>query len=193
MFRIVFVCTGNRCRSPLAEARLRALAQGLPIEVDSVGLLDVGPAPALPEMLEVARSSGLDLSPHRARALANVDLSNADLVIGLERSHVAAAVVEGNVAYEKAFTLKEVVRLLEQIEPGDEADDEQRARAAVARAHERRAGDASFIPGEDIEDPFGGPRLGYVDMAQEVSELCRRLLAHLMGSRGRVSGQPSTR
>jgi low molecular weight protein-tyrosine phosphatase len=182
MFQILFVCTGNRCRSPLAEVQLRQLARGLPIEVGSVGLLDLGPAPALPEMIEVARTSGLDLSAHRARGLSSIDLAGADLVIGLERTHVATAVVEGNAPYDKVFSFREIVRLLEVIEPPDSDDVVERARAAVARAHEARGTDPSFVPGEDIQDPFGGPREGYFTMARTVGDLSRRLLAGLVGA-----------
>jgi protein-tyrosine phosphatase len=192
VFRILFVCTGNRCRSPLAEVHLRRLTQGLPIDVASVGLLDLGSVPVPQEMLEVAQSSGLDLSSHRSRALASVDVSRVDLVIGLERSHVATAVVEGNVPYDRAFSLKEIVRLLAEVEVPEAADEEERARLAVARAHELRARGPSFVPGEDVADPFGGPRRGYYEMADELAALCRSLVAGLLGN-GRVSPQAPTR
>jgi protein-tyrosine phosphatase len=193
MLRIVVVCTGNRARSPLAEVHLRQLARGLPVEVSSVGLLDLGPVPALPEMVEVARAAGLDLSHPRARVLSGVDLSQTDLVIGLERNHVAAAVVEGNVPFERTFTLRELVRLLAEIEPPDEADTVARARTAIARAHELRQAHPSFVPGEDIEDPFGGPRQGYYDMARAVGDLCRGLMEGLVGPRALAARQPSSR
>ena len=192
MFRVLFVCTGNRCRSPIAQEQLRRLTLGLPVEVGSVGLLDLGAAPALPEVLEVARSVGLDLTGHRARHLKSVDLSATDLVIGLERSHVAAAVVEADVPYDKAFTLKEIVRLLDDLEPTTPGEPEELpdyAREVVRRAHERRQLDPAFVPGEDIEDPFGGPRAAYVDMTQEVAALCRALVAGLFGSRALAEGR----
>lgn len=182
MFEILFLCTGNRCRSPVAESQLRQLTRGLPVEVGSVGLLDLGAAPALPEVIEVARDLGLDLSSHRARPFSSVPLSRADLVVGLERSHVAAAVVEANVAYDKVFTFREIVRLLETIEPPTDDDPVARARVAVARAHAERGPDPQFVPGEDIEDPFGGPRAAYVRMAQDVATLSKSLLTGLFGS-----------
>jgi protein-tyrosine phosphatase len=190
MFEILFVCTGNRCRSPIAEEQLRRLASGLPVKVGSVGLLDLGPAPALPEVLEVGRSIGLDLSKHRARHLMGVELAGADLVVGLERSHVAAAVVEASVPYEKVFTFQEIVRLLKDIDLPPVADPVERARMAVKLAHERRSAGPSFMPGEDIEDPFGGPRSAYVEMATRVSKLCRELLSGLFGT---VASVPDAR
>ena len=182
MFEILFVCTGNRCRSPVAEQQLRQLARSLPVQVGSVGLLDLGAAPALPEVLEVGRSVGLDLSGHRSRHLGSVDLASVDLLVGLERSHVAAAVVEAGAPYEKSFTLKEIVRLLQKVpEPPRVGDPVERARALVRAAHDLRAASPGFVPGEDIEDPFGGSRAAYVEMAHTVAELCRSLIALLFG------------
>jgi protein-tyrosine-phosphatase len=180
VFRVLFLCTGNRCRSPVAEGFVRQLAGGLPLEVSSAGLLDLGPAPALPEVLRAARAVGLDVSDHRARPLATVDLDDIDLVVGLERSHVAAAVVEKGAPFAEVFTFAEIVRLLERVGPGDERDPVAHARHAVSRAHEARQGE-DFVPGEDISDPFGGPERGYVTMATQVRELSERLLVGLFG------------
>lgn len=155
------------------------------MNVGSVGLLDLGPAPALPEVLEVGRGVGLDLSSHRARHLGSVDLSEVDLLVGLERSHVAAAVVEANVPYERSFTLKELARLLAEVEPPhDVPDPVERARAMVRAAHEARRRGPAFIPGEDIEDPFGGPRQAYVEMAHTVADLCRSIVGALFAQKG---------
>jgi protein-tyrosine phosphatase len=180
VFRILFLCTGNRCRSPVAEGFVRQLAAGLPLEVSSAGLLDLGPAPALPEVMRAGRAVGLDVADHRARPLAAVDLDDMDLVVGLERSHVAAAVVEKGAPFAKVFTFAEIVRLLERVGPGGDPDPVARARLAVSRAHQARQGE-DFVPGEDISDPFGGPERGYVTMATQVRELSERLLVGLFG------------
>jgi protein-tyrosine-phosphatase len=132
-------------------------------------------------MLDIAGEYGIDLSSHRSRPLSSVDAAGLDLVLGLARAHVAAAVVDGGVPRERAFTLAEIVRLLESIVPPEEDDLEKRARAAVARADEARSSSLEFIPGEDVEDPIGGPPSGYADMAVIVRELCLRLLHGLFG------------
>jgi protein-tyrosine phosphatase len=181
MFKVLFLCTGNRCRSPVAEGFMRQLAGSLPLEVSSAGLLDLGAAPALPEVLKAGRTVGLDMSGHRARPLSVVDLDGIDLVIGLERSHVAAAVVEKGASFAKVFTFAEIVRLLERVPPPDGEHPEARARSAVRRAHEARQSQ-EFVPGEDIQDPFGGPEKGYINMAMQVRELSDRLLVGLFGS-----------
>ncbi len=180
MLRILFLCTGNRCRSPVAEAYLRRYSTALPFEVSSAGLLDLGPAPALPEVLRAGESIGLDLSEHRARSVELVDLERVDVVVGLERSHVAAVVVEKQVPYEKAFTFGELVRLLETIGPVEDLDPERRARKALELAHRARSA-GEFMPGEDVTDPFGGARPGYASMALKLRDLSDRLLEGLFG------------
>jgi low molecular weight protein-tyrosine phosphatase len=180
-FKILFLCTGNRCRSPVAQGFLARASRGLPVEVSSAGLLDLGPAPALPEVVKAAGELGLAVTDHRARSLDKLSLDGFDLVIGLERSHVAVAVVERGVPFERAFTLGELVRLLGEVgPPSSEPDLVARARAAVARAHEARK-TARFVPGEDVSDPFGGPQEGYVKMVRDLDRLCSSLAAGLFG------------
>jgi protein-tyrosine phosphatase len=98
---VLFVCTGNTCRSPLAEAlakqmlaeRLGSTVADLPrrgIWALSAGVSAYGDSPATPEAVAVAGELGADLSEHRSRAV-NVDLlSAADDVIAMTRGHAQA-------------------------------------------------------------------------------------------------------
>jgi protein-tyrosine-phosphatase len=85
---VVFVCTGNTCRSPLAMALARR-AWPETIEVTSAGLQAHGGDPAAEPAREVARERGADLSTHRARALTRDVLVGKGWIIGMTRSHVA--------------------------------------------------------------------------------------------------------
>ena len=65
--KIVFVCTGNICRSPMGEAMLRheLAARGCPdVEVTSCGTWGLASQPATPDAVSVLRGRGIDLSPH---------------------------------------------------------------------------------------------------------------------------------
>jgi protein-tyrosine phosphatase len=178
LFRIVLVCTGNRCRSPVAKALLERHGENLPIDVRSVGLLDLESAPVLPEILELGSVHGLDLGAHRSSHIEPNKLSAADLVLGLERQHVAAAVVDGDAAPDKTFTLRQFVQLSESLHPGSSAlDDAQLARQIVGSAH--RSLPSGFRSGLDVTDPFGGPRRGYEEMFTILDDLSLRLLRAL--------------
>ncbi|SMF78160.1 protein tyrosine phosphatase [Tistlia consotensis] len=90
--RLLFVCTGNICRSPTAEAVMRAKlkAAGLDgrVEVDSCGTTGwhVGEPPSGPA-LEVAGVRGYDLSDQRARQIAADDFERFDRIFAMDRGH----------------------------------------------------------------------------------------------------------
>jgi protein-tyrosine phosphatase len=89
--RILVVCSGNICRSPLAAELLRARAAAAGLDdlvVDSAGTLDIEGAGADPETVETAREIGLDLTAHRSKGLREEDVRTADLVLVMERRHV---------------------------------------------------------------------------------------------------------
>lgn len=87
--RIVFVCTGNSCRSPLAEVLARARYADLPLIFASAGTAAVAGQPASAGALEVARERGLDLSGHHSAPLDATVTSGAAWLIGLTRAHAA--------------------------------------------------------------------------------------------------------
>lgn len=93
-FSVLFVCTGNICRSPTADGVMRALvaAAGLQadIEVDSAGTqgYHVGEAPDHRSQQHAARR-GYDLSDLIARAIAPDDFQHFDLILAMDRSHLA--------------------------------------------------------------------------------------------------------
>ena len=89
--RILFVCTGNICRSPTAEGVLRHLAQqtGIPVEVESAGTGDwhVGQAPD-ERAQHHARGRGYDLSAQRARVVQPGDFERFDRILAMDRGHL---------------------------------------------------------------------------------------------------------
>lgn len=92
-FRLVLLCTGNTCRSPLAAAAFR---EELGPEADQVEVLSAGTAasdgqPASAGASEAAARAGLDLRAHRSRRPDARLLSGADLVLVMEHVHARAA------------------------------------------------------------------------------------------------------
>lgn len=91
MLRIVFLCTGNSCRSPMAEGICREMAKGEPIEVASAGIAAPAGMPASAEAREVCRAAGIDISIHRTRPLTPEIIAGADLLLAMETHHREAA------------------------------------------------------------------------------------------------------
>ncbi len=89
--KILFVCTGNICRSPTAEGVLRELArrEGLPVHVESRGTHDyhVGEPPD-ERAQHHAKRRGYDLSGQRARHVAKSDFEVFDLIVAMDRGHL---------------------------------------------------------------------------------------------------------
>src|SRR5215211_5075826 len=115
-FQLVLVCTANQIRSPIAEALVLRFAGALPIATRSRGLLDLGPKSPPPAAIEAAADLGLDISTHHSRRLEPGSLRESDAVVGFEPVHVASAVLDGGALVERAFLLRELVELLEQVD-----------------------------------------------------------------------------
>ncbi|HZA20713.1 MAG TPA: low molecular weight phosphatase family protein [Actinomycetota bacterium] len=179
MFRICFVCTGNRCRSPVAAGAFERFAEGRPVEITSAGILEAGHA-SPKETVRAAREVGIELDEHRSRTLGDLDLSGYDLVIGFEFDHIAAAVVDHRARRETTFGLREIVDLLEEIEPPEESDPVARAGAAIQRANERRGDDLPRI--RPVPDPYGLPLAEHRRMVATVNDLSERLARGLFGA-----------
>jgi protein-tyrosine-phosphatase len=90
---VLFVCTANRFRSPLASAFFRkALGEsvGMGWTIDSAGTWTSPGLPVLPEVLLIARKYGLDLARHRSKPVTQALLSAHDLILVMEAGHKEA-------------------------------------------------------------------------------------------------------
>ena len=92
MKTIVFICTGNTCRIPLAECMFNALIQQRGLEKEwrsiSAGTYAMSGAPASEGSLRAAARRGLSLAAHKSQAVTRALLESADLVIGMAQSHI---------------------------------------------------------------------------------------------------------
>jgi protein-tyrosine-phosphatase len=181
MATILLVCTGNICRSPMAEGFLRRMLadrgiQG--IRVESSGVAGWEGSTPTAEAVEALAGYGLDISSHRARRLTQPMVEEADAIVAMAADHREAVDRVVPEAAVRVFTLKELVALLESA-PGDRIDgafDEQlRASIRLAEA-EREAHAGTELADEDIADPLGLGIESFRAVAWELEDLSRRLV-----------------
>lgn len=189
-FKILTVCTGNICRSPLAEGLLRKVLRGLPIEVSSAGTgALVGHSMPDPQ-LQIAADLGVDdAAQHRARQITVEMLEEADLVLALAREHRRAIAEMHPRASRKTFTLREFARIAESI--SSEEIDELRDRALGLRRISELAGQlrGSVVPPEvleddDVVDPYQQPPDVYQKSARELIPAVNSTVALLRRAAG---------
>lgn len=163
-FRILVVCSGNVCRSPLTERLLATrLAEVFGPLGDRLVVTSAGTSAMVGSGMDrraaaVGTALGVPTDGFRARSLTAADVAEADLVLGATREHRAAAVRLLPSAHRRTFTLLEFARLCRGVD--QEAlprELGERCPALVAGAASRRGLDRAAAPeDDDVPDPHGG-------------------------------------
>ena len=107
---VLFVCTGNSCRSIMAEGLLKKYLKELGkdhIEVHSAGIMPMGGSPPTHETVEVMNEEGVDVSGFRSKYLTIEMIRKADLILAMETFHKNEVLNRVPEAIHKTFLLKE--------------------------------------------------------------------------------------
>lgn len=187
-FAVLTICTGNICRSPYTARLLRhlvteRLGADAAVTVSSAGTYALSGSRIDPPVRARLRALGLDDDGHVARQLTPEMVATADLVLGAERAHRAAAVTLAPAALRTAFTLREFARLVADDGVGRSdlpVDPVCRAREMVVAARSRRGlGAPAAESDDDIPDPYGGPDATHDLATSMITDATRSIVASL--------------
>lgn len=156
-FQILFVCSGNSCRSPLAEGLLRVkLPSRLrdEVEIKSAGTLGITGSPAARYSVELVEEKGGDISKHRSQGVTEKLLGETDLILAMAAEHIDFLHDEFPQYRENVFLLKRFGRAAGDTNP-DDADD-------------------------DIFDPVGSSKETYRLCAEIIEEELERIMPTLV-------------
>ncbi|MGH8867955.1 MAG: low molecular weight phosphatase family protein [Actinomycetes bacterium] len=186
-FRILYVCTGNVCRSPAAERLTLAwLAEHLGDDARAFEVASAGTHGLIGHAMDDDAARALEKhggSPEgfTARVMEPYLVESSDLVVGLARAHRAAAARMAPAAMRRAFTLRELDRLAQATEampPGGSVT--ERARKFVDQAASLR-GTLPRVSAEDddVADPIGRPPEVHIEVTDQIAETVQRVMTCL--------------
>jgi protein-tyrosine phosphatase len=182
-YEVLFVCTGNVCRSPAAERLVRrgidvavgGFAGLSGVTVSSAGTSALVGEPISPPMAALIASDGADAKGFAARQLTADIVMAADLVITMTNAHRSETVAMLPVAVQRTFVLGELAHMLHGVDQADvthvtgpAASTAERLRALVTIAKRNRT--PGVDPDEDIVDPYGRSKSIYAESFQQVRD-----------------------
>ncbi len=156
-FSILFVCTGNICRSPIAERLFGTRIDSTrPVIASSAGTAGLTGFPMDAPAAQVLRELGGDSDGHVARRLTPALIAESDLILTGQTSHRSAVVLADPMAFRRVFTLREFGRLGAELTslPASATEDQLRSRVLDVAA---QRGQAPASDVDEIDDPFGAP------------------------------------
>ncbi len=175
LVQVLFVCTANMCRSPMAAALFGRLAlvggdvAPEKVSVVSAGILTGGYA-SPPEVVKTMAELGIDLSAHCSAQISPELVAASEVVLTMARRHAREVVLLDPAAWGRTFTLKEFVRRGEMV---GRRDPDEALGPWLGRLHRgrRRLDLVGSSDSDDVEDPIGGPLDGYRKTARQLANL----------------------
>jgi protein-tyrosine phosphatase len=185
-FALLFLCTGNQCRSPFAAELTRHRLAGRDVVVRSAGLMPGGQSvPA--EGIRIGSEYRLDLSAHVSRRFDRELADDADLVLTMTNAQAREVVTSHLESWPRVFTLKSFVRWLgtEPVPAGGITRAWLEDVAAARSPHELLGSNAA----DEVEDPMGRSLRTWRRVAAELADAVNLLVPVLpaLPARSRVS------
>jgi protein-tyrosine phosphatase len=172
---VLFICTANVCRSPMAEVLLRAelSSRCAELNIRSAGFLGEG-SPADKKSVWAMEKLGIELTGHASTHVSTAVEQKPDLILVMAREHLRMLTKLHPDVIERAFTLKEFVRLATiegERNPGEPLT------GYIERVAAGRGVSAVTSPGleEDVADPIGQRRAAFFRCASELKALVEQL------------------
>ncbi|MBN4050666.1 MAG: protein tyrosine phosphatase [Alkaliphilus sp.] len=176
MKTILLVCTGNTCRSSMAEGILKNLCRSVnDLKIISAGISAVNGSSAASKSIEVMKEKEICLLNHTATVLTEKMVLASDLILTMTLAHKHAVISMMPAAKVKTYTLKEYTR--KSIANGDDSclDCCETKLPQIAKQ------EPPLIAKNDILDPFGQSIDIYRKTANEIEE-CLKILCEELGS-----------
>jgi protein-tyrosine phosphatase len=173
-FGVLFVCTGNICRSPTAEALARRELErhpGVPIQVSSAGSHALEGNPAASRSMLAAATRGASLERHFARELTRRRVRAADLILCMAAEHRPFVLSYDRAAAGRTFLLATFARVAGQ---WDWLASSPAGLVALAGEH------ATEQDGDDIDDPLGQSPDAYAACAERLDGLVTPVIGALI-------------
>jgi len=159
MKNILFVCTGNTCRSSMAEGIMKDLLKDEDIIIKSAGADVFFSEPANQKAIDVMSKMGIDIRNHISQILTEELIEEADLILTMTHYHTDNVIRKYAKAIEKTFTLKEYLSLLLEKKGRTQDPDYQ-----------------LNIDQMNLADPYGQSIGVYRETAKEIKRILEKIL-----------------